>query len=329
MKGTFTIHGFHEAVASVSDLDRSIQFFQEVAGWQLKYRGLVAKEFNLLWRLEPDIQADEALLGAPDETTGYLRLIQFHHSEQLQIRSNAQTWDTGGILDFNIRIADMDEAFRQFQTADWQGVGDPVKWQFGPYQVKEWLSRGPDSLCLALIERITPALEGWDLSRSFSRIFNSTQTIRDMDRTLDFYTRVLGFQQVMHHSGSNPEAGPNVLGIPHNLINRTPHDIYILHPQGENIGSIELIDFPELQGHDFSHRASPPNLGALALRFPTEGLDSLRQRFIDEQVPFTETKTSVYFPPYGKAKILAVQAPEGAWLEFFECESLSSTSPNG
>ena len=314
----FTIQGFQEAIASVSDLDLSIATLTKITGWQLLHRGQAPQPLNTSWQLDLDMQIEEAVLGAPGEAAGHLRLVQFHGAEQVHIRSNAQTWDTGGILDLNVRVQNLDQAFQQFQTIGWQGVSDPVEWQFGSFRVKEWLARGPDSFALALIERIEPALTGWDLSRSFSRIFNSTQTVRDMAATLDFYTRVLGFKQFLHNDGSSAGASENVLGLPHNLVADTPHSIYMLHPQGEGTGSVELIDFPELQGRDFTHRAMPPNLGTLALRFPASGLDDLRQRLESESIPCRVTASPISVPPYGEVTVLATQAPEGAWLEFCE-----------
>jgi catechol 2,3-dioxygenase-like lactoylglutathione lyase family enzyme len=312
-----TIKGFQEVVISVTDLDQHIEFYQQVAGWQLLHRGTADPASNAVWKLPADTHTEEALLHNPGDSTGYLRLLQFHDIEQQQVRSNTQTWDTGGILDFNVRVKDMAATFAQMQARGWRGNSDAIEWQFGPYHVKEWLGYGPDGVGFACIERVNPPLEGWDTLRQLSRIFNSTQTVSDMQKSYDFYTQVLDFKQVLYHAGSADKPGPNVLGLPHNLITETPHDIYILHPEGENTGSIELISFAELEGRDLSALAAPPNLGTLMLRYPVTDMSKLVNHLEQHHIAYTLSDDLIDLPPYGSVKLLALQSPEGVWLEFF------------
>ena len=55
-----------------------------------------------------------------------------------QIRSSAQTWDTGGIFDVNVRVLDIHAKFQQLRERGWQfssydrkshaGRDDPEAW---------------------------------------------------------------------------------------------------------------------------------------------------------------------------------------------------------
>ena len=117
---------------------------------------------------------------------------------------------------------------------------------------------------------------------------------------------------------NTPVAGPNVLGLPHNLAAEVPRRVLIASPDGANDGSIEILSFEGLEGADFSARARAPNLGILTLRFPARDLEGLRQRIVARGVEPMEGPSHVTIEPYGRVRVMAVPAPEGAWLEFFE-----------
>jgi len=275
--------GWGEAVVSVSDIEQHLRFFTDIAGWEVLKRGETDSALLSLWSLPPTATARFALIRNPGSTTGYIRLLQFEGVEQTLIRSNTQPWDTGGIFDVNVRVVDLEKKQAQMQALGWQAVSDPVQFSFGPYVVKEWIVRGPDGLMFALIQRVKPTLTDWPNLKEFSRAFNSTQVVRDMDRALAFYRDVLGMKPYLEHRGASKEAGPNVLGLPHNLSTNIPRNIYILHPQGTNEGSVELLSFDGATGRDLADNAAPPNLGMLMLRFPTRDVEQLATRMKDQK----------------------------------------------
>ncbi|MBF2754359.1 MAG: VOC family protein [Gammaproteobacteria bacterium AqS3] len=321
----FEISGWSEIVLSVSDLSVHESFYRDVASWNVRHRGRIGTDQLSQWGLDAEgVSAEDILLGNADETRGFVRLVRFDGVEKRQIRSNTQSWDTGGIFDFNVRVADMQAKFGQMQQLGWQGATDPMQFTFGPFTVIEWLPRGPDGVMLALIQRLAPPLEGWDNLREFSRTFNATQIVRDIDAALDFYVNVLGFQVYLEHRGASPEPGENVLGLPHNLAVEEERIIYIVHPEGLNEGSVELLQFAGLRGRDVSDLAVPPNLGSMALRFPVRGIDALVERLRQNDIPLETDLADVDLPPYGAVRSFAVRAPDGAWMEFFEVQSPGS-----
>lgn len=310
--------GHQEAVFSVSDIDSWTDFFEEIADWEVIHNGAVEHVILAAWDLPAAVSAREVLVGNPGTERGYVRLIQFEGAAQQQIRSNAQSWDTGGIFDVNSRVLDMQQKFADLQGENWQAVSDPVEFSFGPFVVKEWLARGPDGIVIALIERVQPPLEGHPHLREMGRLINSTQIVSDIEEARDFYMSKLGFQSNLEHNGTSMEAGPNVLGLPHNLAAKISRSVSILHPQGLNEGSVELLQFEGATGVDFSLRAVPPNLGILMLRFPVSDMSAffahIESQGIEIAVPVTET----LLPPYGHVALMAIRGPGGVWLEFFE-----------
>ncbi len=310
--------GFQEAVCSVSDLEGTARVFQDVAGWEIVSRGRAGADQSRFWRLDAGQEVHEVLLRNPGETTGLLRLVAFPGAQRQQIRSSAQPWDSGGIFDLNVRVRDIHRKFSELRERGWQFYSDPVRFQFGPFVVWEVLAKGPDGIVVAMVERVEPPLEGWPNLREMSHVFNSTQVVRDFERSRAFYLETLGFEVYLEHHGADATPGENVLGLPHNLAAEVPRRIIIMSPDGSNSGSVELIAFDGLTGADFAERAVPPNLGIVALRFPVADLGALVARLADRGVEPVAGPSQVRIEPYGEVGVMAIRSPEGAWLEFFE-----------
>jgi catechol 2,3-dioxygenase-like lactoylglutathione lyase family enzyme len=310
--------GYQEAVFSVSDLAQQTAFYEAVAGWQVLHRGAVSPTLLRAYGLPTNVRGTEVVLGNPGTERGFLRLLKFHGADQQQIRSNAQSWDTGGFFDVNSRVDDMAGKFAEFQARDWQAASDPVQFSFGPFVVKEWLTRGPDGIVLALIERVQPPLEGWPNLRELSRLFNATQIVADAEEARRFYVDKLGFDVYLEHTAASEQPESNVLGLPHNVAVDVPRIVYILHPQGTNEGSIEILAFDGADGSDFSERARPPNLGILTLRFPLSDIEGFAKHVAAEGIEVAVAPTRTELKPYGEVWLMAIRGPGGVWLEFFQ-----------
>jgi len=310
--------GYKEAVLSVSDIDSAVKFYQKVAGWDILSKGQVSEKILDAYSLSKNASANEVVMGNSGADRGFIRLVKFKGVDQAQIRSSAQSWDTGGIFDVNFRVLNMEKKFRELQQYNWQSVNDPVEFSFGPFIVKEWLPRGPDGIVFAMIERVQPPLEGWPNLKEMSRIFNATQVVNDIEEAKDFYINKLGFQTYLEHKGASTKEGPNVLGLPHNLTTKISREVFILHPNGANEGSVEILNFDGANGKDFSSRAIPPNLGILMLRFPVFDIGAVYQLSMEKQIEVIYSPIKVKLEPYGDVNLMAVRGPGGIWLEFFE-----------
>ncbi len=318
--------GYHEAVFSVSDIDGYKGFFVEVGGWQVLHEGDVDAGLMRAWRLPASATAREVVLGNPGTERGFVRLVDFDGVEQHQIRSNAQSWDTGGWFDVNSRVVSMEQKFAELQARDWQSTSDPVEFGFGPFVVREWLARGPDGIVIALIERVQPPLEGWPHLKEMSRLFNATQIVPDIEEAREFWLGKLGFESYLEHTGASKPPGDNVLGLPRNMATQIERRVSIVHPQGINEGSVELLQFDGVAGRDFADVAVPPNLGILTLRFPVADMDAFLAHVESEDIDVAMPPAMVQMPPWGERQVMAVRGPGGAWIEFFTSESPESTA---
>ena len=315
----FGLGGFREAVVSVWDLDRSVETLTSVAGWKIHTRAAVSAEEARFWGLTPAGSGpvgESVLLHNPGTSTGFVRLVRFGQPGE-PIRPGAQPWDTGGIFDLNVRALEVGQRMAELRRRGWSSWGEPVRLEFGPFTVNEVLARGPDDLVLAMIERLEPPLTGWPHLTKLSRVFNSTQTVRDFDAALRFYREGLGFEVYLEHEGASEKAGANVLGLPHEVTVEVPRRVAILSPDGSNEGSIEILSFEGASGVDHAKRAVAPNLGCLSLRFPVRDLEAFRIWLSERSIEPAGGPARFELPPYGEIAAFAVTTPEGARLEFF------------
>ncbi len=314
------VKGFQEAVISVSDFERSLNFFQQSFGWEVIHQGAVPSGFHPLWQLEDPVTIEEAVLKNPGAGSGYLRIVKFHNVDQQLIRSSANTWDTGGIFDLNIRVHDMDQQYLEFEKKGWNGYSKPHRYTFDIYDVSEVLMKGPDGVVFAGIQRFNPPLEGFEFQK-VSRIFNSSLITNDLDAAHDFYHHKLGFTLSFQTKGDTRPKGPNVLGIPPNINHTVRAPINIYKPNPNSYGSIELIQFLDLEGEHHAAHACPPNLGILMLRFPVRRVEEYLSFIEKNGVSVNTSASNIELAPYGLVNIITVRTTEGAWFEFIELQN--------
>jgi catechol 2,3-dioxygenase-like lactoylglutathione lyase family enzyme len=318
MSDTFEIGGFDEAVLIVRSTEPHLACWRDAGGWVLQHQGEVDPCLLRGWGL-PVATGREWRLGHRNGSVGHVRLMQLDKAgPQADMRADDQCWDAGGIFDLNVRVRDVAVAADALHALHWHGASPPIRWDFGGRIVKEWLTRGPDNVRLALIERVEPLLPEAEQPVGFGPVFNSSQIVRDMDAALDFYCRVLGFQRaVSFQTGPLPPAA-NVMGLPPGLAAQASIDLHILHPRGVMEGSVEIVSVSGAGGLDLSDTARLPNFGMALLRLPVRGLSLLAEHLLRQDWPLAMPPTRVTLAPHGVVDLLAVRSPEGAWLEFYE-----------
>lgn len=311
-------NGWQEAVIVVSDLNRIAKDLEIVGDWKVLAEGDLEQEQLKLWYLNDNAKGKYKLVRNPDTSKGYLRFIQLDNIEQEQIRPSGQIWESGGIFDLNFRVTDIEDKYKKLLARGWTAYNDPTEYDFGPVTVSEVLMVGPDGVCFALIERIAPPLEENGEPYAISRTFNSTMIVRDIDKSFKFFKDKLGFNTVMEVLGHRLEAGPNVLGLAHNIVPNHAMNVYIVHPNGVTDGSIELLKLDDLDGRNFTPNAKPYNLGITSLRFPVTNIEEQYDDLKEKDVKPVYEPTILEMKPYGKVKIFALELPEGGWVEYFE-----------
>ncbi len=343
--------GWQEAVISVRDAAPVLRFLTEVAGWQLRLQAaLPAATLDFYagtatatatgagaaaadrtgsasgagsgtggaWPASP--QRREWLVTDAEGKPGFIRLLAFDRPEAVRIRSGAMPWDSGGILSLMTRSNDTATVYRAAQQLGWSSFNDPtlLDMRDSGVTLTNVVITGPDGIAISVYERLQPRIpEAADLRR-LRRPFNAMQSVRDLAAARRFYVEVLGFEVLNEGKFANPRREPNNFGLPANLVAAAPMPFAILGPSRSGPTQVELVQFAGVEGRDLASRAVAPNLGLLALRFPVSRLAAIESRLRDAGWPIAAGPALLDLQPYGRVRMLAVQAPDGARIEFFE-----------
>ncbi len=308
---------WQEAVITTQDPQPWLALLTEFADWEVLSKHSMEPAILQAWGLADDASGQATVLANPNTERGFIRLIELTGVEQQWNRVDDRPWDTGGFFDLNIRVKNLKQSHAKLHALGWQGDSKPNDVIFGPYEVVEWIARGPDGVRFAFIERIKPILEGYEFTR-LSRVFNSTQTVADIDASLKFYRDILGMSIKLEHNAASKEQGPNVLGLPHEATAEIPRVVYILNGEDATEGQIELLAFDGATGRDLSANAQPYNIGLSVLRYQVEELDALIAVLNKRGLGFEHPPIEANLPPYGSVRLTAFRAPEGAYIELFE-----------
>jgi len=135
----------------VRDLDATLRSLRAVSGWRERYRGDADPARLAWWGLPRSVRAREAVIGNPASGPGVLRLVEFRGLPQVEIRSSARPFDTGGIFNVNVFVRDIDAVFGTLQRNGFQGYADPSRYELFGKPYAGALVRGQDGLVLNLL----------------------------------------------------------------------------------------------------------------------------------------------------------------------------------
>lgn len=316
-----TTEVWQEAVVSVTDLDRSAQFFVEIGGYEEKWRGPVDATEIAAWGLPGNAGGEALLLGPPWQDSGLVRLIRFDDAGRKQpTRPGARAWDTGCYFSLMLRMKGMQSIYDDAIAMGWWTETPMTYLEFGESKLNVMVFRGPDGLQVQGYERLAPPLP--DAIPEFERLtrpFNMMQMVRDRDVAYAFFTDVLGFETFYNgkpYVADEPEFMP--LGIPYNLTTTVRYRAGIVYPTPGEFGRMEMIEIMDLDGHDYAERCNAPNLGILAVRFPVESVRRAEFRILEKKWPIARPIEDVALAPYGRSRLFSVKTPDGANIQFYE-----------
>jgi catechol 2,3-dioxygenase-like lactoylglutathione lyase family enzyme len=315
----YQLHTYSEVVFSVGNLDKTIDIYTKSLGFELVHRTSGDASQIDFWGLPVQTQTEEALLRFQGLRYGQLRLIKFKNIEQRYIRPAGQTWDTGGILDIDLRTSDIQQTYNTLVEEGWHAYAKPVSQTMGPFTVQEVLLKGHDEVVIAFVHRSEPPHPNpFNLDGITSNIYLSAMIVRDLQVAKDFFVDKLGF--ILHNDiafkTDQPEA--TMFGLPHNLSNVVNVKLNIIGPENNRDGLLDLVELEGVTGEDFATNACPPNRGILMYRFPVSNINQYYQHLLNQDIKMVCTLKEIVLSEYGQVKIFAVQSPDGVWLEFFE-----------
>lgn len=313
----YQLHKYNEVVFSVGNLAAAERIYTELLGWKVHWRGEGHSSQCQFWGL-PQARTDEVLLSFDDLDFGQIRLVKFHDVPQCFIRSGGQTWDSGGIMDIDLRVGDIQYTYDLLRENGFHGHSDPILQQMGPFTINEVVMKGHDEIAFALVNRVDPPLPNPTGRKGcISNVYLSALVVKNMAEARDFFVNKLGFTLLNQVPFKLP-GGPNMFGFPESFAEQVTAKLEIIAPTESRDAMFDLIEFEGVSGRNFADFACPPNRGIMMYRIPLTNIDAYADFIVGNGVNFKIAPTIIDYQPFGRVKIFAVQSSDGVWLEFWE-----------
>ena len=310
--------GWQEAVVHVANPEPWVAFLTQDAGWRIKSRGRIDANIIAAWKLPANVTGTEILLANSSDTKGWIRLVTLRGIASQPIRPAAQAWDPGGWFSLMTRSRDATAIYNKAIARGWTAYNSPQEFSFGGVALRNVVIRGPDGVNVAIYERLSPKLEGWETITGISRVFNVMTMVKDFEAERTFFQDGLGFGAwfVGNYEDQTPVA--TNFGLPVNLSTSIPRRSGILWESPGEDGRVEIMRFVGLDGVDQSARASFANRGIVSIRIPIADLAAWSGRAQAHGIVVHTSSAPVRLPPYGRVRHAWVQSPGGGIVEVFE-----------
>jgi catechol 2,3-dioxygenase-like lactoylglutathione lyase family enzyme len=310
--------GWQEAVVHVKDPAPWVAFLTEDAGWRVLMRGDIDARVIAAWGLPSTVTGREVLLANQGDIKGWVRLVTLTGIDSQPIRPAAQAWDPGGWFSLMTRSRDATAIYNKAIARGWTAYNSPQEFSFGGVALRNVVIRGPDGVNVAIYERLSPKLEGWETIRGISRVFNVMTMVSDFEAERKFFQEGLGFGAWFIGNYEDRAPVATNFGLPVNLSTTTPRRSGILWESEGEDGRVELMRFVGLEGVDQSSRASFANRGIVSIRLPVANLETWVARARSNGIDVRQTAGFLYMPPYGSVRHAWVRSPNGAIVEAFQ-----------
>lgn len=312
----FKLSNIKEVIYSVGNLEKVKHFFCDYGGWDIVGAYKSDKELLDFWKLPKGTSASEILIQFDKHPTGLLRLVQYSGVQQEYIRSSQKPYETGGIMDINLRVHNVQETFDDLREMGWHGLSDPLFQTMGPFQLYDVLMQGYDDIIVAITHRKVPKLELKDGFKLPTHIYNSSIVVKDLAKAQHFYKEVLGYTLLNEYEVK--KEGENMFGIPFNVIPTVTCKANIFSVDGTRDVIFQIIQFDGVTGKDFSKKAVPPNRGFLTYRVEVEtGIAEFYSHLQKKNAIIHQTLRTINIAPYGDCQAFAMIDPDGVWWTFF------------
>ncbi|ELS02389.1 lactoylglutathione lyase-like lyase [Xenococcus sp. PCC 7305] len=303
--------GIAQILISVSNLDKSARFFQDNFGMSVVAEySLDAKTINQLWNCSLETTGNVIILKNDEQTTS-IKLIQFQPNSGKSIRTTGNTTDYG-LFTIAFRAKDVDAAYDRFSQQGYQFVCPPITYTFslGPVTVKEAIMTGPDDIPLVFIERLSEPIP--ELKEDFGSMLDTSQVVTDIAEVTKFYSDILGLTTIFNEV--LPEGMiDNILNLPAGTESRMA---FIKQP-GSKTPFLEFIQ-TSVPGQNLSSTGKIPNLGLFAIALTTDNLTELTQKLQQNNIKILAETIEIPISNHETAKAIAVEAPNGVHLQFWE-----------
>jgi catechol 2,3-dioxygenase-like lactoylglutathione lyase family enzyme len=314
----FNLKKIQEITIITANLKEMLDTFCNYGGWTHLFTKKMTPSVLEAWGFDKTVSGRDALIQFMDVPFGRLRFIELKGVKQGRMRPATKLWDTGGILDIDIRMHDIHEVYNDLADRGWSGASEPMPLPVTGFVLDECLIANPDTMMIALAKRHVPPLALPDGKKFPSHVYLSAMTVKNLKASTHFFVNQLGFKLVNENLIVKfPANSPNNFGVPHNMADTFDMVLDLYSPDGTRDTMCESIETRGLLGNDYSSRCVPPNRGILSYRIEVEDITDYRNFVIKNGAAATPLSI-LTIHGIGKVQMFRAVSPDGAWVEFFE-----------
>jgi len=266
-------------------------------------------DLSRCWDIADDAIAEQLLLSTPGARAGWLHFVRFNKPDA-PVRQGADTTD---LCPKNLDVNCTDMAARcEMLAADGYVFRSAInEYDIGGLSAREVQFGGHDDTNIVLIE-----LDDWPVklsSRHYGAVSSLVVVVADTAVEADFYCRLFGHEQLMHHRIAG-KAIEDTVGLPPG----SALDMRLTGDPEEFYGRVELIAYEGTSGTDRFSLARPPALGTLLCRFEVDDPHVLLQQA--KLNGYAVNDRGVVDCLYGRCRLMTIKTPAGFSVEAFSRE---------
>ena len=299
----------------VSDLERSLSFYRHGLGYRLLERGSISPQLATLWRFDPALSGQWAVIGADDSGLGRIRLLQFDSPGQRLWHAD-NLYNGSGYYALNFRCRDALATMQAITDAGGSSAHEPSYWEVSDaVAVRDSINDDPDGIRLDVFsyER------GGELRGALDTEVSVVQTIaiatRNVPRSMAFY-QALGFETLFDRVLDFPEL-QDLLGTDRPVRIHNANLIKDGHIVPGRVEMFAYLDMQHLPDAPLRDAAVPPNIGILSASLCSNDLAADVARVIELGGELI-AQQALELPGFGPCDCASVFGPDGEQLELYQ-----------
>jgi catechol 2,3-dioxygenase-like lactoylglutathione lyase family enzyme len=306
------ISGLHHVSIGVSDLKRSLPFYQEVLGFKKKLFDITWKDSAMGQVIGRSVKIRSVLL-ANDIGGGAIKLVQLFADYEGHIGHKARPipsdrrWGDAGHLEVAVEAGDIERTYRELKGKNVEFLLSPQHWYIpGTLEGRYFYLKDPDGVLVEVIDGSRK-----EESVEYSGVYGLNHTaigVTDMERSLEFYRDMLGFEVLINHKGTWP--GEAVI-VGESIEQRL---VMLGHPNGG--AKIELIEnLSPVKSKPIPPEKRWGDIGVMEAALEVKNIDKVYKELSGKGVPFM---CAISYMPETKIRYLFMRDPDDSEIGLYE-----------
>ncbi len=202
------ISGLMHVAIGVSDIEKSLPFYQEALGFKKVLFDVTSRDLAMGQVIGRSVKMRVVLLEN-DIGGGAIKLVQLfpHHTGHIGHKARPlsldRRWGDAGHLEVAVEVSDVEKTYVEFKHKSLEIVLSPQHWYVpGKLGATYFYVKDPDSVLIEVIDGSRK-----EEFAGYSGVFALNHVgigVTDMERSLEFYSDILGFNILIDARGTWP-----------------------------------------------------------------------------------------------------------------------------